>query len=593
MSSRALVKVERRYNISMIKLIGKYLKNYIGYIAVAFVLIVAQTVIQMIFLMGETKKILDIGVANGDMKYITTSAIKMLIFTLLLGMCTVGISYLTSKVSGAMLCGMRRDCYKKVLGLTPEDFDYFGGATLLTRTTDDPKTVVNLVQFLMSRVIMMPVVIVCILIMVFVYSKSSFTVLMVAVLMAASVMIVLVMKARPVFMVLQGTIDRLNLLIREKITGVRSIRAFGMESFEEEKGIQADNDIYKAAIDANRPMKFINPLTLIIINWGIVLIYYMGTIEIQRGITSISSLILIFQYLSYFLMALSLIPTLVTMIPKSQVSGMRVLELLDYESKSGNDLSDAESEMPKDGSIEFKNVSFMYENGRTVLDNVSFKVEDGGQLAIIGPTGSGKSTLLNLIMGFYKINSGEILIGGVPIEKIKREHLLEMISYSAQKAYVFQDTVRNNITAFHREKSDEVIEQACVNSCFDQVIAKLENGLETQMSQGGMNISGGQRKRLALARALAKDTKIYLLDDPYAALDAITEKKVKERSFKQLENKSVVIVSSKIATVEEADTIMVLDGGTVAGYGKHEELLEKCDTYRELYETQCYLDREE
>lgn len=577
----------------MIKLIGKYLKSYIGYICGAFVLIVAQIVIQMIFLMGETKRILDVGVANGDMKYITTSAIKMLIFTLLLGICTIGISYLTSKVSGIFLCHMRRDCYKKVLSLTPEDFDYFGGATLLTRTTDDPKAIVNLAQFLMGRVIMMPVVIICILFMVFKNSKSSFTVLIVAVLMAAIIMVVLEIKARPRFKVLQDRIDRLNLLVREKITGVRSIRAFGNEAFEEEKGIQADKDIYDAAIDANRPMKFMNPLTLIIINWAIVLIYYCGTKEIQKELTSISSLILIFQYLSYFLMALSLIPTLVTMLPKAQVSGMRVSELLEYESKAGNELSDSEAEVPADGSIEFRNVTFKYENGRTVLNNVSFRVEDGGQLAIIGSTGAGKSTLLNLIMGFYKIDSGEILIGGVPIEKINRKQLLEMISYSAQKAYVFQDTVRNNITAFHNEISDEVIEQACVNACFDDVLGELDNGYETQMTQGGMNISGGQRKRLALARALAKDSKIYLLDDPFAALDAITEKKVKERSFKWLEDKTTVIVSSKIATVVEADAILVINNGAVVGCGKHEYLLEECNLYSALYETQCYLEGEE
>ena len=292
-------------------------------------------------------------------------------------------------------------------------------------------------------------------------------------------------------------------------------------------------------------------------------------------------------------MALSLIPTLVTMLPKAQVSGMRVSELLEYESKAGNELSNSEAEVPADGSIEFRNVTFKYENGRTVLNNVSFRVEDGGQLAIIGSTGAGKSTLLNLIMGFYKIDSGEILIGGVPIEKINRKQLLEMISYSAQKAYVFQDTVRNNITAFHNEISDEVIEQACVNACFDDVLGELDNGYETQMAQGGMNISGGQRKRLALARALAKDSKIYLLDDPFAALDAITEKKVKERSFKWLEDKTTVIVSSKIATVVEADAILVINNGAVVGCGKHEYLLEECNLYSALYETQCYLEGEE
>ena len=577
----------------MIKLLGKYLRDYLGYILATFALITAQTVIQMVLLMGETKRILDNGVANGDMGYIYASAGKMILYTLIIGICTIGTSYMTSKVSGIFLCHMRRDCYKKVLSLTPEDFDRFGGATLLTRTTDDPKAVVNLSQFLMGRVIMMPIVVVCILVMVYINSRSSFAVLAAAVVLAGIIMTVIVIKARPLFGSLQKKVDRLNLLVREKITGVRSIRAFGNEQLEEEKGIAADNDIYKAAIDANRPMKFINPLTMIIINWAIVIIYYMGTSEIKSGLTSISSLILIFQYLSYFLMALSLIPTLITMLPKAQVSGERVYQLLSYESNAGADIPESEAEVPKDGSVEFRNVSFGYDGGRTVLENVSFKINDGGKLAIIGATGSGKSTLLNLMMGFYRINSGEILIGGVPISKINRKVLLEQFSYSAQKAYVYQDTVKNNITSFHDDISDERIGMACRNSCFDEVLGRLENGLDTEMSQGGMNLSGGQRKRLALARALAKDSRIYLLDDPYAALDAITEAKVKDASLRQLSGKTVVMISSKISTIADADRILVLDNGEVAGLGTHEELLAGCRPYSELYETQCYLDREE
>lgn len=575
----------------MINLIRKYLKKDIGYILAAFGLIVVQTVIQMVFLLGETKRILDIGVANGNMRYIFFSASKMILYTLLVGICAVGSAYMTSRVSGVFLCHMRRDCYKKVLSFTPEDFDYFGSATLLTRTTDDPNAVVNLVQLFIGRVAMVPIVMVCILVMVYINSKSSFFILVIAVIASGAIMAILERKARPLFGILQKKQDRLNLILREKIAGVRSIRAFGNESYEQKKGIQIDTEIYEAAIKANRPMKYMNPVTLIIINWAVVIIYFMGTNEIRQGLTSISSIVLIFQYLSYFLMALSLIPTVITMTPKAIVSGARILELLEYEPKTEISLSEIEAMIPEDGSVEFRNVTFKYEDGRTALENVSFKIEDGGMLAIIGSIGAGKSTLLNLMMGFYKAQSGEILLGGVPIEKINHHVLLEQFSYSSQKSYIFQDTVRDNITAFHKNVSDETIMEACKNSCFDEVLDKLENGLDTEMAQGGMNISGGQRKRLALSRALAKNSKIYLLDDPFAALDTITEGRAKEAVLNKLRKKTVIMIASKISTISDADQILVLDNGKIAGIGKHEELLKKCKIYRELYDTQCYLER--
>ena len=571
----------------MIKLLSKYLKHYIFYIIGAFVLIAVQTYVQMVLLMGQMKSILDNGVAKQDMSFIYSSGIRMAGYTLLLGALTVAISYLTSKVSGIFLCRMRKDCYAKVLGMTPEMFDHFGGSTLTTRTINDPKAVVNLIQLLISRVVMIPMVIICILGLIYIKSRDIFAMLLTAFVMAVVILAVLDYYAGKRYVIFQRKIDRLNQVIGEKITGVRTIRAFGNEKMEEEKGIALDGEILDAALHANQPMKFMNPVTMIIFNWVMVLIYYLGTNEVKAGLCSISDMILIFQYLGYFIMALSLIPTLINMLPKARVSVDRILELLEYE-ENKHDISKESEAMPEDSSIECRNVTFGYDKDRPALVDISFTVTAGSTLGVVGPTGSGKSTLLQLLMGFYEIDGGDIMIGGHSVKTMSRKTMLDRFSYASQKALVFQDTIRNNVTAFSDDVCEEAILSACQTSCFDEVINGKPEGLDMEIAQGGMNLSGGQRKRLALARTVCRDADIYLLDDPYAALDAVTESKVSDNMKKRLKGKTVVIVSSRISSVKEADNIIVLEQGKMVGFGNHQYLLENCSTYKEIYDTQCY-----
>ncbi len=575
----------------MIKLASRYLKHYIGYIVTAIILVAIQTYVQMVLLMGEMKKILDQGVAVKDMDFIYSTGVKMVLYTILIGALTIVISYLTAKVSGIFMSRMRKDCYIKVLRMTPEAFNYFGGSTLTTRTIDDPKAVVSLYQFLISRVIMIPMVVICILGLIYTKSQAIFWILLCAVVCAMTLLALLEIYAKKYNSIFQQKIDKLNQLVREKITGVRSIRAFGNEEKEEQRGINHDEDLYKSALKANQPTKLMNPLTMIIFNWVMVIIYYVGSIEIKNAMCSISDLILIFQYLSYFTMALSLIPTLVNMMPKAQVSADRLIELLDYDCTS-EDLS-KESNWDVKGTIECKNVTFGYDKNRPVLKNISFKVNAGETLGIIGTTGSGKSSLLQVIMGFYRIDKGDILIDNHSIRDINNQTLLSLFSYSPQISYVFQDSAKNNIVSFDEHISEDRIQEACYISKFDEVVPKLAEGLATEMSQGGMNLSGGQRKRLSLARAIAKDAPIYLLDEPYAALDAITEKKVATSIKDAKGNRTKIIVSAKINSIKDANNILVLEQGEVVGFGTHEELLKTCKEYKEIYDTQCYLDREE
>lgn len=568
----------------------KYLREFIPYMIGATLLVVAQTFIQMVLVLGEMENILNKGVLASDMKAIYGSSMKMILFTVVLVLCTIGISFFTSRISGILIGRLRKECYEKTLSMKPEAFDRFGSSSLLTRTVADPKSIVALVQFLISRVIILPVALCCILVITFINSRSIFWAFLISILICVAVLTVFKMFAQKYYGVFQKRIDHFSLVIAEKITGVRTIRSFGNETLEEKNGIEDDRKIMKAAVKANRPLYFMDPIALLVLNWTTVAIYLIAAGEIQRNIISVSNLIYIFQYLSFCIMVLALIPSLINLLPKAVIATNRVLDLLDDPGENDQACIDGFEE--KDGTIEVRNLSFGYKNGRTVLNDVSFTVKGGETLAVVGATGSGKTTLLSLMLGLYQINDGDIRIDGVSVSKLSGKDLLHQYSYATQKDYILQDTIRNNITALHDEISEDDIWHACQSACFDEVVRGVPDGLDEMLLQNGVNLSGGQRKRLMLARAFAKKANIYLLDEPYASLDAMTAKKVRQSIEEELKNKTRIIISSKINDIMHADQILVLDAGNVVGLGKHEELLKACEIYLELYEMQRSLESE-
>ena len=342
---------------------------------------------------------------------------------------------------------------------------------------------------------------------------------------------------------------------------------------------------------------YLTPVALIIMNLAILVIYFLGSIELQQKLINISDLILLSQYVTYFISCLAIIPFLVTTLPKAMVATDRIEEVLYYENTIKNNPSEEYLKFgpddAEDNIIEYKNVIFGYDGAKDVIADINLKSLKGTTTAFIGPTGSGKSTIVYLLNRLYDPTFGEIIIDGINIKEMDIKDLRDKISFCSQKTMVLNDTVYENIAMGNENISRDKAMEACKLTLFSEVFDFLPNGLDSVMAQGGMNVSGGQKQRLSLARALAKDAEIYVFDDCFSALDAKTEKIVRDNVKKYLKGKTIFMVAQKINTIRSADNIVVLDKGRIVQQGTHEELLKSCNLYQEIYETQSYLGRSE
>ena len=577
----------------MFRLLGTHLKPYWGKIAGNVCFVVLQIVLQTFVIMAEMKRIIDYGVADGNMEYIWRAGGRMLLFTVAAGLCTVASSYFSACVTAGAVTSIRSACFRKAEAMTPQEFEAFGGATLTTRTIADVTQIQIFLINMLRTSLMVPVIILCMLALIFRMNRLLFAVLFAAFAVTVALLIKVGAAAKPRFELLQTKIDRINRLMREKLTGVRAIRAFCNQSLEEEKTARANEEAYEQAIAANRVLNCLAPASLLIMNWAVVLLYLAGTQQLRLRMVSVSDLLLVFQYTAYFISSLAVVPVLVNLLPKVSVSCRRIDELLSYEPPAAaQEKEEKRKSGIERGEVVFRNVTFGYDGAAPVIDNVTFTARAGRTTAIIGATGSGKTTLLNLLAGLYRPASGEILIDGIGTERFDGDYLRSRISYATQRAFVFQDTVRNNLTAYDAACTDERAEAACAAAQFTEVLEKLPEGGETRMSQGGMNLSGGQRQRLSLARTAAKQAAVYLFDDSFSALDARTEAAARAGIARLLAGRTIVIVAQKISAIADADHIVVLDNGRIAGQGAHGELLENCAEYRAIYETQCYAGEE-
>ena len=579
----------------MWKILKRYAKNYLLPLALVIILTVSQALVQLLLLTGETKRILDNGVATGDMNYILCSAVKMVIYSAIVLALAAATSYFGTRVAVGIRRDISRDCYKKVLAMSPQDFAVFGESTLYTRCISDAGDIQKLLGVILKNCLIAPVIIVILFVLLFSLDPQIMLAELITAIIALTIMLIIWFKTRIDFAKAQRIKDRLVLTLREKIIGVRTIRAFENEEYEMGKTGDLGEEFRNLDVRANAPLNLVSPMVLILINLSLVVVFFLGTEQVSKGLIPLSTLILVIQYINALIPCLSVMPIVINLMPAATVASERVCELLEYEGKDRQAAATEECERTyeKENTVlAADDLCFGYDGNQLVLDHISFDVEAGEKIVIIGATGSGKTTLLNLLMGFYRPTDGRVYIHGEDALEMDSALRAGCFSYAPQKATVFQDTVLENIRAYHRDIPDEMIMKACDNSDFTEVIGKLKTGLNTEMAQGGMNLSGGQRKRLSLARALAKNAEIYLLDDPFAALDARTEALVSRRTMEQLKDKTVIMVAQKIASIAGFDRIIVLKDGRMAGIGSHEELLTSCDEYRDIYETQCYLERE-
>ncbi len=570
----------------MISLYKKFMGRYTFFVIATFLSTSVTYFIQICLLMPESKRIIDKGVNAQDTDVILHSGMMMVIFTVIIGILTVLTAFLSSRATAGFTCAVRKACFRKANSLSPQDFAKFGESTLLNRTMADVNNITVITINALRLWMAIPILIIIELFIIAFNNIIIFMVLSVFFILTVTFLIIFTARSRSGFEDLQKKIDKINLNMRERIVGVRHIRAFGNEELVDRKSADGNEAAYNDAIAANRKINFLSPIAMVVMNWVVVLIYIIGTAQVKEGMASISQLLLIFQYVSYFIMSLMSIPFLISVLPKGVVSARRVNELLDFK-PTKYESSQSESREKTEGKIEFRNVVFGYSGALDVIADISFTAQPGTTTAFIGTTGSGKTTIMNLMQGLYLPTFGDILIDGISLRDADEDWLRSCFSYGTQRPMIFRDSVRNNIS---KTASEERIIRACDASCFSEILEEKQEGLDFQLAQGGMNLSGGQRQRLSLARTVAREAPIYIFDDTFSALDAQTEQKARKAIGEMLRGKTVMMVAQKISTVRDADRIIVLEKGRIAGQGRHEDLLKTCEVYREIYKTQCYLD---
>ena len=574
----------------MVRFLWKYLKKNLPVLIANALLVCLQTYLLVIVLMGQMREIISRGVEAGDMDYILSCGGRMLLIILGISACTVGYSYLSAALTADTVGDIRTDLSDRILRLSLKDFGRFGGGSLRSRVTSDTISIQLLLINLLRFGCTIPVVLICMLIVIAGISFRLFLPLAAVFILVCVFLFRFGSRARPRYRALSVTLDEMNQKVGENLQGVRTIRAFRRQGTELDRLLALNEKGKEQAISAGLSTLWLSPVSLLVMNWCTVLIYVLGTGEIRNRMLSMGSLLLLFQYMGYFISCLSIIPTLVNVVPRASVACRRIQEVLDQPADTGSEKADPACQV-RSGTVSFSHVSFGYNGEKNVLDDVSFEARDGRITAFTGATGSGKTTLLNLLAGLYRKDSGRIDLGGRPLEDYTDENLRAGLSYSLQGCPVFQDTIRENILAGSPLDEDR-LRRVLQVSCLDEVVEGLPQGLDTVMAYGGMNLSGGQKQRLNIARCLYRDVPVYLFDDSFSALDPNTEKKVREGMRAFLAGRTVLIVAQKIASVKDADNIVLLDGGHVSAQGRHEELVRTSALYRSILETQVYNDEE-
>lgn len=565
----------------MIKLF-KDLKPYTFQIII-LVFLVFAAVAATLQLPDYMAKIINEGIINKNNSLILYNGVLMLLFSLIGVVCTIGSSYLSSKVATAFSRDIRLKVFSHIESFSLTEFNKFSTASLITRSTNDIQQIQSATVMILRMVLRAPIMGIWAIFKAYQLAPSLSWVIALSVIVLLAVVFLMFSIALPKFKILQKLIDRLNLVTRENLTGLQVIRAFNNEKIEEAKFEKANLDLTKVNLFVSRLMVIVHPMLMLILNLSSVLIVWLGAHLINYGNLEIGSMIAFMQYASQVIMAFLMISMIFIMIPRASVSAERINEVTNTEPAIKNSGKPVTSKNDEIENLEFKDVSFTYPDADIpVLENISFQAKSGEVTAFIGSTGSGKSTLINLIPRFYDLSSGEILLDGVDIRDYILEDLYTKIGYVPQKGVLFSGTVEFNIKYGAPEASDDELRRAISVSQSEDFVSKLEGGVKAPIAQGGANISGGQKQRLAIARALIKKPEIYIFDDSFSALDFKTDAKLRQALKDETKDKIVLIVAQRISTIMSAQKIVVLDEGKIVGQGSHEQLLKDCNVYREI-----------
>ncbi|PIW12353.1 MAG: multidrug ABC transporter ATP-binding protein [Candidatus Infernicultor aquiphilus] len=578
----------------MIKLF-KNLKPYTLSIIVVMVFVFLQSFSE-IYLPTLMADIVDTGGINWDIAYIIRIGGWMLLIAVIGMISAIFGSYWAAKVATGFGRDLRTKVFTKVESFSLEEFDEKGTASLITRTTNDITQIQQLVVMLR---LFLRAPMLCIGSIIMAVSKNAkLSLVLVVILLILTLLIVLLSKkSMPLFKSMQIKLDHLNLVLRENLTGIRVIRAFNRDNYEKKRFNEANLDLTETAIKVNKLMAILMPLVMLIFNLTIIAILWFGSIRINSGSMQVGDLMAFIQYASQIMFSLIILAMMFILIPRASASAIRINEVLDIEPKIKDPMIPEESELKmeegarseegKRGYLEFDEVSFYYQGAEEpAIEKISFSARPGEITAIIGGTGSGKSTLVNLIPRFYEVTSGRILVDGVDIRELTQEKLRAKIGLVPQKAVLFTGTVAENISFGTNDLSGDKIIRAAKIAQASEFISTLEQGYDSQIAQGGTNVSGGQKQQLSIARALAKHPEIYIFDDSFSALDFKTDAKLRQALKKETKKDTVLIIAQRVTTVMDADRIMVLDGGKIVGMGTHQDLIKTCEVYREIVASQ-------
>lgn len=567
----------------MLKLM-KNLSVYKWLILAIFGLIFLQSMTEL-FLPTLMADIVDNGVVLGDISYIWKIGGLMFAVALIGAAASIVASYYSSKAAVGFGRDIRRKVFTHIEQFSLQDFDEIGTASLITRTTNDITQIQQVIIMILRMVVSAPIMFVGGIIMaVSKDAKLSLVIIATMPILIGSILFILY-KGVPLFKKVQKRLDRLNLVLRENLTGIRVIRAFNREREEKVRLKKANKDLTDMSIKVNKIMAFLMPIMMLVMNLTIVGVIWFGGIRIDNGGLQIGDLMAFIQYVTLILFALVMASMMFVMIPRATVSANRINEVLEMQPTFLDEGTAAANKQT--GTLEFEDVSFTYPGAKEpVLSNVSFQAQSGEMTAIIGGTGAGKSTLINLIPRFYDVTSGTIRVNGVDIKDSSQKEIRSKIGFVPQKALLFSGTIAENILFGKQNAVQSEIEHAAKIAQAEEFINEMDKGYDSVVEQGGSNLSGGQKQRLSIARALVRKPDIYIFDDSFSALDYKTDANLREALKSETRDSTVVIVAQRVSTVIDADRIIVMDKGKVAGIGTHKQLLENNAIYQEIVKSQ-------
>lgn len=568
----------------MFKLL-KYLKPYWWQAIILVSSIGIQTwgVLMLPSLMSD---IVNDGIVHNDTAKIWSLGLLMLFWTLVSGAGAIISSYFSARIGTAIARDLRNDLYKKILSFSISEVDRFSTASLITRTTNDVVQVQQTLIMILSMLLRAPLMAITAIFQAITLAPNMTWIIGLAVIVMLALVILIMSLVMPKFKIFQKLLDRITLLTRENLTGLRVIRAFNTERNEKRKFERTNSEITGVYLFINKVMALTSPLMMLVFNGTTLLCVWIGISLMQNDISYLGNMMAFMQYAIQVVISFLFLSMLFVILPRANVSAGRINEILRVRPKVS--WKEKTANTPEaEPSVEFKNVSFAYEGAEAkAIENISFKAISGQTTAFVGSTGSGKSTLINLVPRLYDATSGEVLINGVNVREYAKNDLMKRIGFIPQRAVLFSGNIKSNIAFGNLDAKKPEIEKAAEVSQSKEFIEKFEEAYEHHIAQGGTNVSGGQKQRLSIARAIAKNPEIYVFDDSFSALDLKTDRELRKELKKITGGAVVLIVAQRISTIKDADQIIVLDDGKMVGKGTHFELLKGCKVYQEIVKSQ-------